>query len=111
MNIPHDMYIDGQWTGSSDDQRIDIINPATLETIDSVPKATTSDLDGALAAADRGWRHWREVDAWTRSAKLRHIADWIRAHVQTIADVLTDEQGKPVPEAKGEIMATADQFD
>ena len=111
MNIPHDMYIDGQWTGSSDDQRIDIINPAPLETIDSVPKATTSDLDGALAAADRGWRHWREVDAWTRSAKLRHIADWIRAHAQTIAEVLTDEQGKPVPEAKGEIMATADQFD
>ena len=39
MNIPHDMYIDGQWTGSSDDQRIDIVNPATLETIDSVPEA------------------------------------------------------------------------
>lgn len=111
MDVPNDMYIDGQWTASSDGQRIDIINPATEETVSSIPKATRQDVGRALTAADRAWRAWREADAWSRSAALRRIAEWVRGHAEAMARVLTEEQGKPVPESLGELRATADQFD
>ena len=111
MNVPHDMYIDGKWTAGSGSERIDIVDPATEQVVDSVPKATDADLDQALEAADRAWRQWREVDAWTRSAMLRRIGDLVRQRVDAMASVLTEEQGKPLAEAKGELNATADQFD
>lgn len=111
MTAPNDMFIDAEWSVASDGAREDIVNPATEETADSVPVATTADLDRALAAADRGWRQWRQADAWTRSAALRKIAGITRDRADEIAAVLTEEQGKPLAEAKGELAAAADQFD
>ena len=111
MSIPCDMYIDGRWTAGTGCERIDIVDPATEQVVGSVPKATAGDLDQALAAADRAWRQWREVDAWTRSATLRRIAELVRQRVDVFAAVLTEEQGKPLAEAKGELNATVDQFD
>jgi succinate-semialdehyde dehydrogenase/glutarate-semialdehyde dehydrogenase len=105
------MFVDGVWTPASDGARMEIINPATEESIDSVPVATPADLDRALAAADRAWRSWCEVDAWSRSAALRRVAELLRARADGIAAVLTEEQGKPLAEAKGEVLAAADQFD
>jgi succinate-semialdehyde dehydrogenase / glutarate-semialdehyde dehydrogenase len=111
MNAPHDMYIDGRWVPSSDGARTDLVDPATEQVVDSVPRATANDLDTALAAADRAWREWREVDAWTRSARVRQVGVLIRERADAIAAVLTEEQGKPLPEARAEVLATADQFD
>jgi succinate-semialdehyde dehydrogenase/glutarate-semialdehyde dehydrogenase len=105
------MYIDGEWTLSSDGALLDIIDPATEEKIDTVPVATVADLDRALAAAARGWKTWREVDAWSRSAALRRVADLVRARADEIAACMTEEQGKPMAEARGETLAAADQFD
>jgi succinate-semialdehyde dehydrogenase/glutarate-semialdehyde dehydrogenase len=51
------------------------------------------------------------VDAWTRSAALRRVAQVIRDRADTFADVLTEEQGKPLAEARAEVHAAADQFD
>lgn len=111
MKVMNNLLIDGEWAPASDGARVDIVNPANEEVVDSVPVATASDLDRALASADRAWRSWREVDAWTRSAVLRKAATLIRERAAEIAAVLTEEQGKPIAEAKGETQATADQFD
>jgi len=111
MWVPNEMFVDGEWVSASDGACREIINPATEEAVDTVPVATAADLDKALEAADRGWREWREVDAWTRSAALRRIADWIREHADPIAAVMTEEQGKPLAEAKGEILAAVDVYD
>lgn len=111
LPVPHDLYIGGTWLPACDGGRFDVINPATEEVIDSVPMATAADLDRALAAADDAWRKWREVDAWTRSAALRRVAQVVRERADAIAGVITEEQGKPLAEAKGEIGAAADQFD
>lgn len=105
------MYINGKWAEASDGARVDIINPATEENIDSIPVATAGDLDNALEGAEQAWRRWQKVDAWTRSAKIRVIANLIRERAKDIALVMTEEQGKPVAEATGEVNATADQFD
>jgi len=111
MSIPNEMYIDGHWVPASDGTRMEIIDPADEQVVDSVPVATVGDLDRALEAADRAWRTWREVDAWSRSAVLRRIAEILRERAPAIAEVLTEEQGKTLGEARGEILASADQFD
>ncbi len=109
--VPREMFIDGAWSPSADRARIDVINPATEETIDSIPRATAGDLDRALAAADRAWRSWREVDAWSRSAVLRRAAALVRERLETIATVMTEEQGKPLAESRAEVNAAADHLD
>jgi len=111
MRFPNLMYIDGSWTPASDGATLDIIDPATEECIDTAPVATSADLDRALAAADFAWRTWREVDAWTRSAAVRRVAELIRAGADEIALCMTEEQGKPLGEARSEVLAAADQFD
>jgi len=111
MLVQNKMYINGQWVEAADEARVDIINPATEEKIDSIPMATGNDLDMALEAADQAWRSWRNVDPWTRSEKLRTIANLIRERVKTIATVMTEEQGKTLAESIGEVNAAADQFD
>lgn len=111
VSAPHDLFIDGEWRAASDGARLDVIDPASEEPIDSVPIATDADLDDALRAADRSWREWRGVDAWTRSATLRRVAGLLRERIEEMAVVLTEEQGKPVAESRGELGAAADQFD
>jgi succinate-semialdehyde dehydrogenase/glutarate-semialdehyde dehydrogenase len=111
MSVSNQLYIDGQWIPSSDGATEEIVDPATEAVVDTVPRATKDDLDRALMAADRAFREWREVDAWTRSGYLRRIAEIIRERAGEIAAVLTEEQGKPLAEATGELRATADQFD
>jgi succinate-semialdehyde dehydrogenase/glutarate-semialdehyde dehydrogenase len=105
------MYIDGAWVNSADGGTMPIIDPATEEQVDSVPRAAVADLDRALAAAERGWLVWRETDAWTRSSTVRRVAALIRERADAMASVITEEQGKPLSEASGELSATADQFD
>jgi succinate-semialdehyde dehydrogenase/glutarate-semialdehyde dehydrogenase len=111
MIIPDNMYIGGEWAPASDGARIDIIDPATEMKAGSVPRATAADLDRALSTADAAWSAWRKIDAWTRSASLRRVAELIRSHAEFIASVMTEEMGKPLREAKGEVLASADQFD
>ena len=111
ISTPNRMYIDGEWASGSEGETVDIVNPADEQVIDAVPKATAQDVDRALAAAGRAWKEWREEDAWTRCAALRRVAAWVRERADTIANVLTEEQGKTIPECLGEINAAADQFD
>jgi len=111
MQVPNQLYIDGEWLEASDGARREVVDPATEEAVDSVPAATGRDLDRALEAADRGWRQWRETDVWSRSATLRRAAGLIRERADRIAEVLTGEQGKTLGEARAETLAAADQFD
>ncbi len=109
--IPREMYIGGEWVAASDGNRMDVIDPATEEVIDSVPVATAEDLDRALEAARSGWQSWREVDAWSRSAVVRKIGELLRERTDVIARTMTAEQGKPLAEAAGEVGGAADSFD
>jgi len=111
MSVARELYIDGQWVAAADGERMDVVDPATEAVVDSVPVATPADVERALAAAERAWRQWREVDAWSRSAVLRRAAALTRERVATLATVLTEEVGKPLAEAEGELRAAADQFD
>ncbi len=105
------LFIDGGWTKAAGGRTIPVVNPATGEPIGAVAHADRSDLDRALDAAAKGFRAWRKVSAFDRSKVMRKAADLLRERVDAIAPLLTLEQGKPLPEAKGETLAGADVID
>jgi succinate-semialdehyde dehydrogenase/glutarate-semialdehyde dehydrogenase len=111
MDAPTDLYINGQWRPASDGARTDVIDPATEQPLTSVALATRHDVDEALAAAAEGFRTWRATGAWERSRALREMAVIVRDQVDRYADVMTGEQGKPLAQARAEVLSSADQFD
>lgn len=105
------LYIDGQWVRGGGRDTHEVINPADGQVLAQLPLATSEDLDTALAAADRGFRKWRAIDVNVRAGILHKVADLIRERADAIAPLLTMEQGKPLAEAKGEVISCAATFD
>jgi succinate-semialdehyde dehydrogenase/glutarate-semialdehyde dehydrogenase len=105
------LHIDGKWTAGSSRKNQPVLNPATGEAIGTVAHADRSDLDRALAAAERGFQTWRKVSAFDRYKLLRKAGELIRERADDIARLMTLEQGKPVVEAKMETLAAGDIMD
>ncbi len=109
MTYPNtQLYIDGQWQDAADGRTLAVFNPATGREIGRVAHAGIADLDRALAAAQKGFEKWRDVPAAERAKIMRRAAALMRERAGEIAGVLTQEQGKPLVEAKGEAMASGD---
>lgn len=102
------LLIDGQWTDAVSGKTLDVLNPATGRVIGQVAHAGIVDLDRALASAQRGFEVWRATPAHERAAVMRRAAALVRERVDTIAPLLTQEQGKPLTEARIETLAAAD---
>jgi succinate-semialdehyde dehydrogenase/glutarate-semialdehyde dehydrogenase len=105
------LLIDGVWCKAESGKTIPVVNPATGEQIGTVAHAEKADLDRALAAVEKGFQVWRKTSAFDRYKVMRKAADLLRARAETIAPLLTMEQGKPLIEAKGEALAGADIID
>ena len=105
------LFIDGAWSPAAAGRTLPVVNPSTGEVVGTVAHAERADLDRALEAADKGFRAWRKVSAFDRSKVMRKAADLLRERADMIAPLLTMEQGKPLPEAKGEVLAAADVID
>ena len=85
-----------------------VLNPATGAEIGRVACASRADLDVALAAAQRGFAVWRDMLPVARGKIMRQAAALLRERAADIAQVLTQEQGKPLAESKAETLAAAD---
>ena len=105
------LHINGEWRPADGGRTIPVINPATEEKIGTVAHASRADLDDALAAAERGFQDWRRRSAFERSKVMRKAGDLVRERADTIARIMTLEQGKPLAEAKMETLAAADIID
>ncbi len=105
------LFIDGSWRAGEGRDSFQVVNPATAQTIAELPLATEADLDEALAAARRAWPEWRATEVDKRGAILRKAAKLLRERADAIAQTLTQEQGKPIAEAKGEVFGAAQLFD
>ncbi len=105
------LHIDGKWRDATGGRTIPVINPATEEVIGTVPHASTADLDEALEASERGFKIWKKVSAYERSKIMRKAAGLLRERADAIAPLMTQEQGKPLPEAKMEVMGAADTIE
>ncbi|KQP11861.1 NAD-dependent succinate-semialdehyde dehydrogenase [Pseudorhodoferax sp. Leaf267] len=102
------LFIAGEWQDAADGRSLAVFNPATGKEIGRVAHAGVPDLDRALAAAQKGFEVWRDIPAAERAKTMRRAAALMRERAGEIAAVLTQENGKPLPEAKGEAMAAAD---
>lgn len=105
------LLIDGAWVQGSAGETIAVTDPATGERIGAVAKATRSDLDRALASAQRGFDVWRMRSPYERAEVMIQAAALLRNRCTDIARVLTLEQGKPLAEAQTEIRSAADIID
>jgi succinate-semialdehyde dehydrogenase/glutarate-semialdehyde dehydrogenase len=100
-------YVNGEWCGADSGATHPVTNPATGETVGSVPLMGAAETRRAIAAANEAWRQWRRKTAKERSIVLRKWNDLMLANLDDLALIMTVEQGKPLAEAKGEIAYAA----
>jgi succinate-semialdehyde dehydrogenase/glutarate-semialdehyde dehydrogenase len=106
------LFIDGTWRkNGSGNKGEDVINPATEKPLAHLPHVSTADLDEALESAKKGFAVWRATSAYDRSKIMHKAADLMRERHDAIAKIMVLEQGKPYPEARGEVIGSADIID
>lgn len=99
------MTIDGRAATST--KRFDVVNPATGIVVSQAPDCSDDQLDGAVRAADRAFPDWR-ADESRRRDLMRVLADRLEAEAPALGALLTEEQGKPVGEATGEVLSAVE---
>ncbi len=95
--------IGDKWLDASDGGIITITNPATKEVIDTVPESTKKDCDAAVQAAKKGQKIWSQRPLHERASILMKFVSLVEKHKDELAKLLSDETGKPITEAYGEI--------
>jgi succinate-semialdehyde dehydrogenase/glutarate-semialdehyde dehydrogenase len=102
------MWIGGQWVDSVTGETVTVINPANGEVVGDVPKAGRKETAQAVDAAHQAFPAWSGLTAAERGAYLKKWAEEIRRNRESLARLLTMEQGKPLSEALEEVDAAAD---
>ncbi len=105
------MFIGGAWCEAADGHTHAVINPATEETVAEVAYGGRADARRAVEAAAKAMPAWMKLTAYDRAKVLKKTADLMRERADAIARTLTMEQGKPLAEAKAEILHSADTFE
>src|SRR3984893_6375911 len=105
------LYIDGGWGKATGGKTSPVVNPATGDQIGTFAHAGKADLERAAQAAQKGFQVWRKVSAFERYKIMRKAGELMRSRLDDIARTMTLEQGKPVGEAKLEILNAADVID
>jgi succinate-semialdehyde dehydrogenase/glutarate-semialdehyde dehydrogenase len=100
-------FIDGSWVGADSGGSLPVHNPATAETLGTVPNMGTGETRRAIAAAAAALQPWAARTAKERSVLMRRWFDLMLANQDDLAILMTAEQGKPLAEAKGEIAYAA----
>ena len=102
-----EMLIGGEWRQAAAHEELEVVNPATEETVDSVPAGSPEDVELAVATAKRAFTGWSKTDVEKRAAILAKAAQLIQENAKQLAATLTSEQGKPIAEAMGEVSHLA----
>ena len=100
-------YIDGAWADADSGETIDVTDPATGETLGTVPRMGADETRRAIDAANAAYPAWRALTAKARAVILRKFFDLMMANQEDLAQLMTAEQGKPLTESRGEIAYAA----
>ena len=100
-------FVNGLWTDSQSGKTIEVNNPATMEIVGKVPNFSAEETKSAIDHAEKAFQSWKNTTAKERSIILKKWSDLIIEHVDDLAKIMTIEQGKPLAEAKGEILMGA----
>lgn len=101
------LLINGQWVDADNGKTIEVTNPANGDVIGTIPWAGAAETLKAIDAAHKAFPAWAALLAAERSAKLHALAGLIRENELALGELLTLEQGKPLAEARGEVMSAA----
>ena len=102
------LLINNEWRDAAGSKTLPVMNPSTGTEIGRVAHASTADLDLALDAAQKGFETWKKMSAVERSKIMRQAAALMRERAESIALLMTLEQGKPIAESKVEVLSAAD---
>jgi succinate-semialdehyde dehydrogenase/glutarate-semialdehyde dehydrogenase len=109
-NVPTDLWIGGKWRKSSDNQRFDVIDPATERSIASVASAAVDDAKAAVDAASDAFAGWAGRKPRERAEILRKAYDLIVRDAERFAKLITIENGKALSDSRGEVLYSAEFF-
>src|SRR5499427_4579549 len=109
-NVPTDLWIGGKWRKASDGGRFDVIDPATERKIASVASATVEDAKAALDAAEAAFEGWAGRKPRERAEILRKAYELIMRDAERFAKLITLENGKALPDSRGEVAYSAEFF-
>ncbi|WP_394211224.1 NAD-dependent succinate-semialdehyde dehydrogenase [Enterovibrio calviensis] len=104
-------YINGNWTDAGAQTVIEVKNPATGESIGSIPNLGRVETVNAIASAEAAWPAWRAKTGKERGLILRRWYDLVMTHIDDLAMIITLENGKPLEEARGEVLYAASFLD
>src|SRR5262245_4929757 len=110
-DLTRQMYINGEWCDSGQSRTLAVINPADESIVAEVAYGSRADAERAIEAAARAFPAWRAASVYDRAKVLKKTAELMRDRADRIARTLTQEQGKPVTEAKTEVLHAADTFE
>lgn len=96
-------FIDGRWLNADNEATLTVVNPSTGDTVGQVPRMGKDETRRAIEAAERALPAWRALSAKDRANALRRWYNLIIENQHDLAQIMTLEQGKPLPEARGEI--------
>lgn len=98
------LYIDGAWREGAEGRTFEVLNPVDDSVIGHVARAEASDLDDALAAADRAFPAWRDTSAFEKARVLMKTVALLRERAPEIGRLMAVEQGKPIKDATTEVL-------
>src|ERR1700733_6658292 len=93
-------YVNGSWQASSGPEYMPLTNPATGESLGSVPVGTSADVDAAVAAAKAAFPAWRETPAQVRARYMFDLRNVMEKHYEELLALCTAEHGKTIEESK-----------
>lgn len=102
------LYINGEWIET--DHKFDVVDPATQQIVAKVSSAGDAQVDQAVAAASTAFDSWSVLPARKRASYLQQIGEQLLKNKKAIAEILSAEEGKPLAEAIGEVIYSADFF-
>jgi 1-pyrroline dehydrogenase len=113
MSVTHERLqnlVGGEFVDAAEGGTAEILNPATGETIAEVPEGTQADVERAVEAAKKAWPEWRESTPAERAELLLELADLIDDHADELAELESQNVGKPLAAARDEMPVCADNI-
>ena len=103
-------FVGGEWVDAVEGETMEVLNPATGETIAEVPRGSEADVDRAVEAAKKALPEWRETTPQERSEFLLKLADAVDEHAEELAQVESQNVGKPLPVSRDEMPVCSDNI-
>jgi len=100
-------FVGGKWVASSSGKTFPVTNPVNDQIIGTAQDSTSQDAESAIGAAAESFKSWASTSGKQRGNLLRNLLNLVNTHTEELAKLMTAECGKPLPEARGEVIYSA----